>query len=261
MDLQLTDRTVIVTGGTSGIGLATVDLLLAEGARVVTCGRDPNRLAAVSEDRSPDAAARLLAVRCDVRDRSQVDELVASTVARFGGIDGLVNNAGGSRMKSLAHCEWSDWQDELDLKFASVLHPVQASLPHLVAAGGAAVVNVNAVLSRQPERHLVTTSAARAGVLNLSKNLANELAADGIRVNSVLLGVIDSGQWRRRFAESGATDWIDWSEAIARDRGVPLGRFGRPTEVAAVISFLLSPVSGYVTGATVDVSGGVGRYV
>ena len=157
------------------------------------------------------------------------EAFIDATVERFGRIDGLVNNAGQSRMKPLADVDWSDWTDELDLKFASVLHPLQAALPHLRRSPAAAVVNINAVLARQPETHLITTSAARAGVLNLSKNLATELASDRIRVNSVLLGLIESGQWHRRHeAAETDLDWDDWSAELARSRGIPMGRVGTP---------------------------------
>ena len=263
MDLQLSDKVVIVTGGTSGIGLATCEQLLAEGAIVATCGRDAGRLDTMRATHGTGRFAdRLLVHRCDVRDVDEVARFVDAIDERFGRIDGLVNNAGQSRMKPLAEVDWSDWTDELDLKFASVLHPLQAALPKLRLSPSGSVVNINAVLARQPETHLITTSAARAGVLNLSKNLATELAGDGIRVNSVLLGLIESGQWHRRH-EAADTElgWVEWSAELARSRGIPIGRVGRPAEVAAVIVFLLSPLAAYVTGSTIDVAGGVSRYV
>ncbi len=261
MDLQLTGRTVLVTGGSSGVGLATVTGLLDEGANVVTCARRLD----VLEKALADAGApqdRVLAAACDVRRGAEVDRLVRAGVDRFGGLDGLVNNAGQSRMLPLSEATLADFADELDLKFASVLNTTGAALSHLQASGIGAVVTVNAVLARQPDPRLVTTSAARAGLLNLTKSMSVEYAPLGIRVNSVCLGLIDTGQWRRRYEANGTElDYTDWERELAADRGVALGRFGTADEVAAMVVTLLSPRASYVTGAALDVCGGVARYV
>lgn len=258
MDLGLTGLTVLVTGGSSGVGLATAAALLAEGANVALCGRDADRLArAVAALGSPE---RLHAAVCDVRDRTAVGRLVDSAADRFGALDGLVNNAGQSRMKSYRDCTTQDWRDEFELKLDGVLNPLDAALPLLRDSAAASVVNINAVLAKQPEPRLITTSAARAGILNLSKSLSAELAADGIRVNSVCLGLIDTGQWTRRHAESGSElTYQEWQAELAADRGVALGRLGRAHEVAFAVLTLLSPQASYITGTSVDVCGGIGR--
>lgn len=260
MDLGLRDAGVLVTGGSSGVGLATARVLLAEGASVAICARDPRRLAEAAADLEADHPGRVVATPADVRDRGQVEALVARAVERFGGLDCLVNNAGGARMTTFATTSPDDWRDELDLKFSSVIKPVEVAVEHLRRSDRAAIVNVNAILARQPEPRLVATSAARAGVLNLSRSLATELAP--IRVNSVCLGLIDTGQWRRRY-EAADTDqtYEEWCRELAADRGVVLGRLGTAEEVAVMIAVLLSPVASFVTGAVLDVGGGVGRYV
>ncbi|MGW7519073.1 SDR family oxidoreductase [Streptomyces sp. NPDC054796] len=259
MDLGLADRTVLVTGGSSGVGLATVSALLGEGARVAACGRDADRLAKAAAGLGA-ARDRLLTGVCDVRDADAVHAFASRVGAHFGGLDGLVNNAGQSRMKGLDDTTEADWRDELELKFAGVLNPLHAIRELLRASDAAAVVNVNAVLAKQPEPRLITTSAARAGILNLSKSLATELARDGIRVNSVCLGLVDTGQWARRYAASGsALGYEEWQRELAEDRGIALGRLGRAEEVAYAIVGLLSPRASYITGTSVDVCGGIGR--
>ena len=264
MNLELAERVAVVTGGTSGIGLCTVKRLLAEGASVAFCARNAEQVAAVEAELAAHAGARVFGQVADVLDAAAVDAFAAAVEARFHRVDVLVHNAGKSRMSGFHSTSDADWSEELELKFFGLLRPTRAFLPLLRASDAASMVYVSSLLAKQPEGKLIATSAARAGALNLVKSMSLDLAP-AVRVNSILLGVIDTGQWERRYAERIAGgDSIDrdvWIAEIAEERGIPLGRVGKPDEVAAAIAFLASPLCGFMTGAVIEISGGFSRYV
>jgi NAD(P)-dependent dehydrogenase (short-subunit alcohol dehydrogenase family) len=274
IQIDLTGQVAVVTGGSSGIGLATAELFLRAGASVAICGRDQERLAqAEASLKAQFPSAQLLAVKCDVLDAEDVNAFAKAVQNRFGRTDMLVNNAGQGRVSTFADTTDDAWREELDLKYFSVMRPTRAFLPMLRDAAGnaaasqskanAAIVCVNSLLALQPEPHMVATSSARAGVLSLTKSLATELAPHRIRVNSILIGIVESGQWRRRFETQAAPgqSWEAWTGELARKKNIPLGRFGRPEEAAQALFYLATNLSSYTTGSHIDVSGGNARHV
>ena len=255
---SLRGRVALVTGASGGFGRHFGRVLHAAGASVALAARRPDAVAA-------DVASlgdRAMAVALDVTDAASIAAALDAVEARFGTCDLLVNNAGQGRVSTFGTTDDAAWREELELKFFSQIHVIRAFRPLLENSASPAIVGVNSLLALQPEKHMVATSAARAGVQSLLKSLATEFAPR-IRVNSILLGLVDSGQWQRRFAarEDQALTREEWYGRLAREKGIPLQRLGEPEEPARAIVFLGSPAASYITGASLEVSGGVSRHI
>lgn len=266
MDLQLAGRVAAITGGTAGIGLAAVRRFLEEGASVAFCARSAELVAATTADLGKRyGAPHILGTSANVIDEADIARFRDAVAERFGRTDVLVLNAGQARRSSFAETDDAAWRDEIDLKFFGMIRPVRAFEALLRASDAACIINVSTILAKQPDPHLVSTAATRAGTLNLARTLSLEFAPAGIRVNSLLLGLIDSGPQERVFqarAAKGEDLTRDGYYAdLAKQRGVPLGRVGRTSEIAAAIAFLASPLSRHTTGAAIEMAGGAGTYV
>lgn len=261
MELGLTNKVAIIMGGTSGVGLKAAEMFLAEGARVAICGRDLQRMESAYEHLLKSGTSdQLFAATCDVTNKEDVNRFINGAAETFGRVDILVNAAGQSVMGYFFDITDEQWRQQIDLKYFAIIHAVRAVHPHLVKQGGGRIININATLAKEPERHMVATAATRAGLLNLSKTLAHELAPNNILVNSVSLGLIATDQWeRRRLKNAPDMEPGEYYKDLAQKRNIPLGRVGEPQEVASVILFLASDQASYVSGSTIEVAGALGK--
>ncbi|WP_431945806.1 SDR family oxidoreductase [Actinacidiphila sp. bgisy167] len=259
MDLQLNGKVVLVTGGSDGLGAALVRRLAAEGARVALCGRNPERIEHVVKEAGA-FGADVLGLPADVTRPEDLERFVAAADERWGRIDAVVNNAGRSAAGLLESQDDAVWEEDLQLKLHAAVRLTRLALPRLRAAGGGAVVNTLAVSAKAPGAGSIPTSVSRAAGLALTKALSKELGPDNIRVNAVLVGLVESGQWVRLAAERGIAV-EELYATMGRDSGIPLGRVGRAEEFADLVAFLLSDRAAYVTGAGINLDGGLSPVV
>jgi NAD(P)-dependent dehydrogenase (short-subunit alcohol dehydrogenase family) len=254
--LGLEGRRALVTGGSKGLGAAIAQELVAEGARVAICSRNEDEVLAAGEE-----LGVAYAQSADVTDPEQVRDFVARSAEELGGIDFLVNNAGGAHPGTFETLSDENWVADLDVKLFSLIRCSREVLPHMRTAGGGRIVNIGAVYSRYPDPVFFATSVNRAAGNSFTKTLALEVAKDNILVNGVNIGFVTTPQWdnihQRRAPELPREEFL----ATIAAQEVPLGRFGTPDEVSGLVAFLLSTRAGYITGASIDVAGGMGRYV
>jgi NAD(P)-dependent dehydrogenase (short-subunit alcohol dehydrogenase family) len=254
MELELTGKTVLITGGTDGLGLALATQLATEGAAVAVCGRDEDRLRA-AETAVRAVGGDVLAQRADVSRAEDVEAFVEAAAARWGRIDGIVHNAGRASAGSIETIDDETWESDVQLKLMAAVRLTRLALPLLRASQGAVLFTL-AVSAKAPGGSSEPSSVTRAAGMALMKALSKELAPDGIRVNAVLIGLIESGQWVR-IADGSGMALGDFYERFAADAGVPLGRFGRAAEFADLGCYLLSSRASYLTGTAINLDGGL----
>jgi 3-oxoacyl-[acyl-carrier protein] reductase len=250
VDLGLRDTICVVTGSTGGIGLETARLLSDEGAHVVTTGR------------SGDApgVGESLHVRADLARAGEPERLVREAEERLGRVDVLVNNVGTARQRSFEEVTEEDWQELWQLNVMSYVRTIRAVLPGMKERGAGVIVNVSSTAGKRPSASMPDYSVTKAAVLSLSRLVADVYAKDGIRSNAVTPGPTATEAW---LGEGGLADQQAARSGKTRDEvlasvgaGRPLGRLAEPGEIAAVIAFLCSPRTSYVTGAAWSADGG-----
>jgi len=252
MNLELTDKIAIVTGSSKGLGLATARALVSEGCRVTICARGETALTAAAAELRTLAHddARVLAVAADVSTADGVQTVVGRTTDAFGGLEILVNNVGVARGSGIADTSDAEWQEAFDQTLFPAVRASRLAVPIMRRRGGGAIVMIASIWGRESGGRM-TYNAVKAAEISLAKAMAQQLAPDNIRVNSVAPGSIrfPGGSWDRRVQEDP-----EGMAAFVR-RELPFGRFGRPEEVGAVVAFLVSPRASWISGASVPVDG------
>jgi 3-oxoacyl-[acyl-carrier protein] reductase len=244
---RLTDRVVLVTGSSRGIGAEVAVKAAVEGARVAVHYRESSAAAQRTLERARGAGAETEGFEADIGDGRQAEALVERVIDRFGRIDGLVNNAGRTQVGPFLEIDRAEWDEVIRTDLTAAFHTCRAAIPSMVDQGSGSIVNVASRLGQIGVSETAAYSAAKAGLIGLTRALAKEFGPRGIRVNAVAPGVTVTEM---------TTDLVDSEEGRRRLQDMPLGRFGRADEVAEAVIFLLSDASSLFLGQTLNPNAG-----
>jgi 3-oxoacyl-[acyl-carrier protein] reductase len=253
MDLGLDGKVAMITGASKGLGRAMAQALAAEGVRLSICARSAQPLDQAAAELKA-GGAKVLANAADVNDGSAMQAWVASTVKQLGGVDVLVNNAGGARVGALAQLDEAAWRDAFELNFFSAVRLSRLCAAEMEKRGGGSIINISSIYGREAGGPL-TYNASKAAMISFTKMLAREFAPKAVRVNSIAPGSIlyPGGTWEGLFKANPAFE----KDFVAHE--FPAGRLGRPDEVAYAVVMLASPRASWITGTCVPVDGAQGR--
>lgn len=259
MELGLAGKVVLVCGGSRGIGFAAAEEFAREGASLAICGRDAASLAHAVERLAP-LGGSLLPIQADLSTSEGLEYTIAQAMSRHGQVDVLITNTGGPPTGlTLAH-DWSAWQRASELLLRSAVELSRAFVPGMRQRRWGRVIGITSLAVKQPVESLVLSNALRAAVTGFFRTLAEEVAADGVTVNTVLPGYTETERLDALAVATSGRTGVSRESVFDRWRAVtPAGRLGRPEELAAVIAFLASTRAGFVTGQAVCVDGGAVR--
>jgi len=257
--IDLTSKRVIVTGGSRGIGRAIATAFAQEGARVAICARSHAALDAVAAELQQFTDAVIARV-VDVTDTPAVNAFVDEMVEAWGGVDVLVNNAGQGRGGNLDTLTPEDILEHANILQMGHFRFTKAVVPHMRAQQWGRIIEINALAGVVPTPEGIPSVINRASCVALSKSLGMNLAADGILVNSLNMGWIDTGQWDRHFKEMPAgVSREEFDQMVLKV--VPIGRFGTPQDVTGMVLFLASDYASFISAASIDIAGGMGGQI
>jgi 3-oxoacyl-[acyl-carrier protein] reductase len=258
MDLQLKEKRALVTGASRGLGYAVALALAGEGCRVAVNSREEAKIQAAAAKIGRVTGSQAVGLPGDLLDPAVPAKLVEAAVAALGGLDILVTNAGGPPAGAFDSFDEASWQKAIELSLLSHVRLIRAALPHLKRSGAASVLTVTSYSVKQPIPNLVLSNSIRAATVGLTKSLALELGASGIRCNSILPGWTETERVTELMSFRAKQNGTSVEEEIAKQsKDSPLGRMGRPEEFANAAAFLVSPAAGYITGVMLTVDGGM----
>jgi 3-oxoacyl-[acyl-carrier protein] reductase len=261
MDLGLSGRVALVTGGSQGIGREIALALASEGADIAICARRVDRLDETAADITA-LGRRVVAVAADVAVPDGPVTVLDATMETFGRVDILVNNAGKGHSKPLADLDDDDWHGSIELNLMSAVRFARGCVPVMRARGWGRVVNIASRVGREPDPYFAAYGAAKAALINFSKSLANAFSGDGVLTNCIVPGLIRGEAVEEAAQRSAAATGKTVEEVYAatlRKRPIPVGRLGEPGDVAGLVTFLASDHASWITGACFDVDGGIVR--